>query len=418
MRWLVSLMVVSALAVPACRDDDTDDPSAGPATPGRDSGGPGPEDDGTPSEDAAAPPAACPRTAAAADRARKVVVSHPFANGGGKAGTFEVLSLSQTGELTKTGETFEMGPAYSEIVFTPDGKVGLVAEDDGSLGVFTFDDKGKVKIVHASFKGDFYARHVVVARDGTRAFVLDEQTEKNGGGVYEVAIGCDGTLTSKGLVVPGGTAHAMALMPNDPDRAVLIAGKAMGSPANTYAHRLDVSTTVPKLLASGGVFPDAEAIASWVSITRDGKYALVTDNGFSVGSRVAAVALDTMKPLAPIATTATKNPVAFVMSPFDNAGLLLNSDGEDALRVVRYDASNAATPFTIGAEVTYVGGKTELPTLAFTIDRGALKGRVLVAELQSVRQLTFSSDGKLTDLGPVKLGEGSTSVVGSLGIEP
>jgi hypothetical protein len=326
-----------------------------------------------------------------------------------------VLDLGIDGKLTRNNVTFQMRTAFAEIAFTPDGKVGIVAQDDGSLGVFAFDNAGKLTVVNPAFSGKFYAGHVVVSKDGTRAYVVDANTANNGGGVHEVSIACDGQLTYVGLVVPGGTAHAMTLVPNDPDRAILVAGKAFDSPAGTYVHRLDLATAKPERKASAGAFGDADAIASHVAVTLDAKFALVSDNGYAKGSRIVAVSLDTMTPTTPITTP---NPAGVAISPFGNAALLMNSDGEDALRVLHYDPKQAQKPFTIGAEVAYVGGKTELPLIAHVIDRGALRGRVLVAENTAVRQLDFTEAGSVVDRGPTSLGDGIPSIVGSLGVQP
>lgn len=371
--------------------------------------------DGSAAPDARPQPSACPRVLAAADRPRKIVVSHPFLESGGKASTFEVLELGTDGAITRPGVTFDMHPAYGEIAFTPDGRVGLVAQDDGTLGVFAFDDAGKVRVVHAGLAGEFSAAGVVVSKDGTRAYLLDPQTSDHTGGVHEVAIGCDGTVTYVGLVVPGGRAHAMTLLPNDADRAVLVGRKAFTSPDGAYIHRLDLSGAKPSLVASGRAFDDELAIASHVAVTLDGKFALVTDNGFQKGNRMVAVALDTMTTGPDIATP---SPSAAVMSPFGNAALLLNSDGEDALRVVRYTPGDASKPFTILNEITYVGKKTELPTLAHVVDRGALRGRVVVSEVTTLRQVVFTPEGGVTDLGQFDFGDGIPNIVGSLGVQP
>ncbi len=409
---LVALLAVSPLAAVACSDSDGGGAAAPSPAASSEAGSPAPSEPPASSDPGSSQ---CPRVAKEAERTRKVVISHPFGEDGAKAKAYEVLELSPTGELTRTNEAFEMDRGLAEIAFTPDGQIGLVAQDDGSVGVFAFDDGGKVRVVNPAFKGTFYASHVVVARDGTRAFLLDAQTKNNGGGVHEVRIGCDGALTYVGLAIPGGQAHAMTLLPTDPDRAVLIAGAAMDSSAGDYAHRIDLASAKPTRLASGPVFGDADAIASSVAVTRDGKWALVTDNGLAKGSRMAAIALDTMKP-APAVTVA--NPAAVVMSPFGNAALLLESDGEDALRPVTYDPTNAAKPFTVGPVLAYKDGKkTELPLIAVTIDRGSLQGRVLVAENQAIRQLAFAADGSVTDLGVLAF-DGFTGMVGSLGIQP
>lgn len=418
--------LAAGLAAAACGSDGGTSPT--PANAGGSDGGAATTDDGSVSNSEGGTPlgpdggpvgTSCPRTLAAADRARKAVVSHPYVEGGGsKADLFEVLDYSTAGVLTKTGDTFHMKPAYTAVQFTPDGKIGIVAQDDGTLGVFTFDDAGKPTVIHAAFQGAFYAAHVVISPDGTRAFVLDQQTENNHGGVYQVAIGCDGTLTDQGLVVPGGTAHAMAFLPGDSSKAILAGGKALTSPPSTYAHELDFSGAAPQLLANGAVFPDDNAIASWIAITPDSKFAVITDDNSladGAGNRMSAVALDTLTALPPIATD---NPAAIVMSPFGNAALLLNSDGTDALHVVKYDPSNATKPFEIGAEVAYVGGKTQLPTLPVVFDRGALKGRVLVSEVSAIRQLTFNADGSVTDQGLFEFGDASADIVGSFGLQP
>jgi len=408
---LIALAATAPVVTAAC--SSADDPPSGATAPDASAK---PDSKTSPTEDGGDPPAsACPRVAKPADRTRKVVVSHPFGEGGAKTKIYKVLELSTTGELTPTNETFEMDRGLTEIAFTPDGEVGLVAQDDGSIGVFTFDTAGKVRVVHAAFKGDFYADHVVVSRDGARAFVVDPNTADNGGGVHEVAIGCDGTLTYVGLAVPGGRAHAMTLLPTNPDRAVLVAGAAFDSAATDYAHLLDLAPARPARLAGGAVFGDGDAIASSVAVTPDGKWALVTDNGIVKGNRMAAVALDTMKATATIEVPA---PAAVVMSPFGNAALLLQSDGEDARVAVTYDPANATKPFTVGGEITYTSGKTELPTLASVIDRGALKGRVLVAELQMIRQLAFADDGTITDLGKKVTFDGVSGIVGSIGVQP
>ncbi len=407
--FVVSLLV-SALACGGS-DDAASAPPAGDdagTTPGRD----GSTGDGGSQVDP--PPSPCPRTPKPDDHVRKVVVSHPFLESG-KAKTYEVYELSETGTLSKTGQTFEMAPAYSEIVFTPDGKVGFVAQDDSTIGIFAFDETGKVKVVNPGFSGQFSAGRLVVSRDGQYLYVLDPNTESNGGGLRRMQIACDGSLTDEGLVVTGGTAHVMSLLPGDPDRAVLVSYKAGDSPANTYAHRIDLTQKPAKRLASGAVFDDSDAIASSIAITQDGKFALVTENGFSKGSRMAPVALSDMSKRA---TIATPNPAGVVLSPWGNALLLMNSDGEDALRVVKYDPTNDAAPFTVGAEISTKSGKTELPSIAKVIERGKLKGRVLVAEVSAVRQLAFAADGSITDVDAKLESPGTTGIIGSLGVEP
>lgn len=390
----------------ACGSDGTpadppaDDASAPPASP--DGGG------------ADAPVNPCPRAPAPEDRTRKVVVSHPFVSAGTKGTSFEVYELSTAGALSKTNVTFEMGTALSSrIVFTPDGLVGLVAQDDGSVGVFSFDESGAVRVVHPAFReGGFYARSVVVDAAGVRAFVLDENTDANGGGVYELAIGCDGTLTSRGRVIPGGTAHAMALLPGEPNKAVLAAGRAFGSAMGDDAHLVDLDAL--SLVASGRAFGSGNAIVSSVAVMPDGKYALVADDGVVAGNRVAVVALPAM---TLVQTITTDYPAAVVASPFGNAAIVLNDDSTDEISVLRYDPANA-TPFTNTGYMTYAFPKPQIPVTAALVERGALKGRVLVSENLAVRQLQFELDGTVTDVERFSSGAGIPAIVGVVGVQP
>ena len=371
--------------------------------------------------------ARCKRTPPRADRTRKVVVSHPYAelDGGGisAGGTlFEVLELSKTGALTKTGVTFDMGAAANTgIVFTPDGQVGIVAQTDansnGTLGVFRFDKSGAVHVVHAAFKGSFYPDRVVMDPSGARAFVVDFDTTANHGGVYQVDIACDGTLTDRGLVVPGSTPAAMAFLPNSPKKFLLSAGAALGSPAGADTDLIDVSHTKPRLGASGTAFADGKAIASALTITPDGKYALIADNAFEAGNRIAVVQVDGLKL---VDVMQTLNPGDVAMSPFGNAALVLNTLGNDALRVFAYDPSNASAPFVDKGEIAYKHGRPQLPENAVVIGVGSLKGEVLVAENLAVRQVAFAPDGTAADVGLVAFGDGSrvTDYVGVVGVQP
>lgn len=415
-RFLLScaLVVSFVLVAVACGGDD-DVGSPAPETPDAstaDVSNAGPDIDASPGTEGGA--TGCGRAAKADDRVRKVVVSHPFESEGAQGKKFEVLELSVAGELTKTNEVFEMGNALSEIVFTPDGEVGLVAQKDGTIGVFGFDAAGKVRVIHAAFKGAFFAQHIVVSPNGERAWVIDSNTKENGGGVYELAIACDGTLSSVGLAVPADVPYAMALVPTNADEALLIARGAFDSPTTDYAHLLQLTPTPPKRLRGGAVFTGAPPVVSWVSVTPDGKWGLVTDDNIEGGDRMAAIALETMKASAELAI---KSPQSSVISPFGNAALV--ASGEDALVTLKYDPANAAVPFTVTGEVAYTSGKPKLPGITRLLDRGTLKGRVLVAEVSSVRQLTFTADGAVTDLNkPFVFSDELPDIVGSLGVQP
>ena len=401
---LVGSLVLIHLMASGCGSSSSDGPAPGiDGATAPDAGG----DDGG---------AGCTRVAAPADRARKVVISHPFKASGDKALDYEVLDLSAAGVLTRpaTPVTFAMGTALeTPVVFTPDGEVGLVSQDDGSIGVFRLPPGGGAPVVvHAAFAGGFYAGGIVLAPDGSHGWVLDQNTGNNGGGVYEIVIACDGTLTSRGLVVPGGGASAMALLPTDPTKALLSAKQAFASPANTDVHLVDLAAR--KVLGSVAPFGDQKAIASSIAIMADGKNALVADDGINAGSRIAVVGLGPT--LTAVGILATPFP-SVVASPYGNAAIALNGDSTNQIHVLSYDPTKPA-PFVITGELAYQFAKPQIPTTASSIDRGPLRGTVLVGENLGVRKLVFAADGKVTDAALLTYPDGIANIVGVVGVQP
>ena len=359
-------------------------------------------------------PPACTRTPKPEAAPRKVVVSHPFDTAGKKVGAMEVLDLTSDGKLTRIGKTFALTKAaFEPIVFTPDGDVGYVAEDDGTIGAFRFDAAGAVTVVHAAFKGKFYANKLVMDPAGQRLFVVDPNTEENGGGLHALDIACDGTLTEKGKLVPAKTWAVFSLLSDS--RAIVAGGPGLGSPATVDAHLLNWKAA-PTLVASTAPFGDRDAIPSWMDVMPDKKLALIADNGIIKGNRVAVVGISETA-LTPLQVFTLDNPAAVIASPYNNCALVLNSDGKDGFTLLKLTGP-ATAPFVNAGKIPYTFGRPELPSVAATILRGPLKGRVLVAENVAVRSLQFTTDGGVTDLAKLSYGMGLDNIVGTIGVQP
>ena len=363
----------------------------------------------------------CGRVPGPADVDRYVVVSHPYDTNAAKAEVYEILKLTVAGVLSFTGEMFNMGRAsLSNAVFTPDGKVGIVVQDeDGTLGAFRIDANGKPEVVHAKFKGGFYASRVVMHPSGDRAYVLDSEWADIGGGVYSVRIGCDGTLTDEGRIIEAKLPYSLVPIPGKQGRVAIAAKDLLGSAAGDDAHLVTLEQQIQRL-ASADAFADDEQIIASGAATPDGKYLLLGDNNAygTAPNRVAVLELTdssiTMRQMLPDML----DPIAMVASPHADVAIVVSGFG-NAIQVLKYDPANAATPFSLQGPLVYKGAKPQLPSGAVMIERGQLLGRVLVAENEGVRMVQFTGQGDgVTDLGLTAGGGGMEGVVGVVGVQP
>jgi hypothetical protein len=359
---------------------------------------------------------ACTRAAGPVDAARFVVIGHPFDAQGNDSTDYEVLSLSPAGVLAKTGTHFAMGVSSdTEIVFTPDGKLGFTAQDDGSLGAFRIKADGTIDVLTTAMPASFYASRVVMSPEGDHLFVLDENFPNNGGGVYRVDIGCDDALTDKGLVFAAKNAHGLAFLGGSD--VILAAREALGAAPTATALRITLGAT-PKLVDAVDAFGHDDAIVSTLTLTRDGKFALMGDNsGFAVTpNSVAVIGID------PDGLSVTQNlpmmedPFSLQASPFNDAAIVVSGFG-DAIFVLDY-APAMATPFSLRGKLQYVGSHPQVPGASAMVKRGALDGRVLVAEVRGVFQVQFAPKGVVTDLGLFDLAGGEEAIAAAIGVQP
>jgi hypothetical protein len=358
----------------------------------------------------------CPRTPGPADAVRYAVISHPYDSAGAESDRFEVLQLAEDGTLTTTGRTFTMGHTFEgRIAFTPDGEVGIVAQEDGTLGVFTLAGDGAPTVVHAAYAGDFYAAAVVMDPSGEAAWILDAQWRENGGGLYRASIACDGSIEDVELVAPAQLPYGMAFRSDG--LAVVAARDVLDSPplGPGDVHLVDLGTA--SVVASADLFADDDWIVAGFAVSASGRHAFLGDNAsFSTTSErigVAALGASSAAPAQDVPDVG--DPVGIVASPFDDAILAVNGYG-NALYAFDYDP-DAAMPLSNRRELAYSGARPALPSAAVQIERGALRGLVLVSENLGVRRVRFAA-GSVTDLGVFSLGTGFLAVTGAIGVQP
>lgn len=429
-RRLIVGLALLALLVTTCTCGEPEEPDASPcgAPPcGDPSGG-----DPLPGDSAAGDPGAgdCPRQPAAADRTRYVVAArhNDFAN---LQRTFEVYALSDTGLLSFTGYTFQLGgrATYGDILFTPDGEIGVVALDNdtngdnqGAIGVFRLDAGGVPTVIHEAYSASAFASAVVMGPAGRTVYVIERDAQEMGGGVYAVSIGCDGTLVDEGLVMQTNHLGGMHLDPHDPSRAVLV-DKELDPPVTGYDARLFAWPPLDPALGRADIWTDAGYIVADTTLTWDARYLLVADaspfNGLPDRIGVAEVLNDGLL-FTQSLDTHFQEPTVVFPSPFNNAVLVATAGGgaQDSIHWLTYDATDSVSPFSFGGEVAYQGVGPQLPGTGAMIRRGGLAGRVLLTELSSIRQLQFNANGTVADVGLFDTGDGVEYMVGAIGVQP
>lgn len=354
---------------------------------------------------------ACARPTAPADRVRQVVISHPYDAASMKSNAWEVLDLSQTGELSRPGRTFTMGRSYiGEVAFTPDGKIGLAPQEDGSLGIFKLDDAGVPTVLHAQYKGTFYASRVVVAPSGT-IYVLDDQWRNNGGGIYELAIDCNDVVTDRGLVVASKLPAALDF--TQTGKWVVAAFDIADSAAGADAHLL--APGGGSVLASADAFADDMQIVGGATLTRDASAFLIGDTSQfgTTPNRISVVPVEEARLGTASVVPNIEDPIALLASPFADKVLVVSGFGDAMFQLVKNGTTWSST-----GELTYVGAKPQLPGGAVMIEAGALRGLALIAENVGVRRVEMFSDGNIVDRGMFSLGSGVENSTGAIGVTP
>ncbi len=394
-RRLLCLLPAVALAC-----DPSGSKSADTSAPGgSDTGSAGTTDDSGDTGDNEPAAEGCRAQPRDADADRALLVNLAY-DGDGTGWT--VFTLSADGSLTPTGASFSGGRTYlNPGVFTPDGSLGVVALDDGTLAFFAVDDSGGVTVVETGFTTGFYAESLAMHPSGERLYIADRNWVENGGGVYVLDLDCETGLPSLPTDLPldslGRLAEAklpggILTVPGRLDRLVMVAGEG-----RTDVTLLDANTG-EALDQIDAFLDDDDAWLATGAITPAGDLVLVTDTS-SWSARENAVAAITL--------AGDSLGHAGIDDLFDGVGIGIGADGttavvssgfgDDILRL-SLDAS-AADAVSVEGSLSTTGGRPQIPGGIVTVQRGSLAGTSLVAEVTGIRQLALGPDGMATDLG-------------------
>ena len=372
------------------------------------------ETDSTPDgeEEEVNEPSACPVAEKAEQRDRFVVVSKPYGPGSVRTPDYEVWTLNQNLELAPTDTLFSMSRSFTgEITFRVDGSIGAVAQDDGTLGVFTINDEGEVQVTHPAYEGEFEATHVSFDPiHPDRLIVMDRRWGEYGGGLYEVMLDCEGRVVSETKVVTTKVATDMTWI--DPEHLLLSATSALDSGEPQDLHVLNWQMPNVSRETSTFLFDGELVSKSFVAVTSNKRHLLVAENSglTSAPHRIAVYewangAMEFVQLIESI-----EDPFDALISPFDNSALVVSGFG-DAIYKLEYD-ENSAAPFGSPVEVA----NPALPGHSVMVQTSNTEALALVAENVGIHMLKLE-DGNVTDLGAVNR-SGIEHIIGAIGVQP
>ncbi|MBI5525147.1 MAG: hypothetical protein HY897_02355 [Deltaproteobacteria bacterium] len=377
-------------------------------------GGPGDAADAGPEAEDAGPAdagACTPDPQTPADGVRTVLMAHPYGAAGSDCGrNVEVLRLDSQGVLTQSGTQIEVDDCPKRIVFSPDGRLVIIASYNDhvaphpmSVKVYRHDAAGDLTFVGKIDGLDGTApEDIAFSHDGKKAYVTDFDSQ---GGVHvlDVEPGCRISYVTK---IPLWAPTSIAVLPGD-DFAVAVGGQDPKDLA-----MLDLGTNT--VAAHHDLFADF-VDAPYVAVSPDGRGVLVpSGNPYSdVGNMLFALKIDYS---GAIPVPSINSALTAVNSP---EGVLYSPDGTKA--IVTNVEDNKATWFNVAADgKPTTGGSITGMLLADRVamlSRGPHAGTVLVGALSDIHVLKFTSTG-VQKLQKLSFGGGYEAMTGDVAVEP
>ena len=323
------------------------------------------------------------------DRVHTVVVGQPFAT---PNDTWRSYALE--GEtLTETG-SFSMGEGtFGRVVWTPDGRVGAVAQDDGTVGIFAAE-QGQVTVIEPAFQQGFYASSLTMDPDGQTLWIVDGNWANNGGGLYRVSLDCETGAPGTVEKVRESKLASFLLIG---ERTVLVANEVdeqVGSSAYELVSPQD------EVLQGLPLFEHADYSISDAVMALDGRiwaadYSVFSGVPHSVAVLNADLSLEGRVPVV--------DPVALVAHPSDGRVLALSAYQADEL--VQISSDLEVDPLQT----------SPLPWAAAGLQSGPDAGLVIVSENEAMLLLRWTSTG-MEELQSVPLG--GDALPGAIGVSP
>lgn len=349
------------------------------------------------------------------DRPRVAVVGFPFGPEPGVDGTtLGFFAVGDDGHLTPVGERLDISTRPLRLRFLPSGAYLAALGEDGVVHTIAVEGDDAPAIVDSiALPGAGWA-DLIIDPDGehlhaTRRDVGDDS------GVYTVAIGCGATLDPLAEHLSLRLADTLALLPGDPDRAVLIGGQTAFAPFD------DDDTRLVERRADGG-WREVAAFDLWgdfvdtfgIAIAPDGRTALVP-NGSPIseeGGQVMVVGIEGGA-LVEQQRIADMDDARAAWFHHEGTGLVTRLEPGRVSILVEGDEGYAVVD-----ELRY-----GLPEDLAMVQRGALDGLVVLPAVSATtgsQMVTLWVDGAgaVEEIAVLPLAEGGVNIPGAIAIAP
>ncbi|MBU1900303.1 hypothetical protein KKB55_21385 [Myxococcota bacterium] len=346
------------------------------------------------------------------DRARIVLVAHPFSDDPEVPGAeISLIELPVEGDTARILSRVDLGARVARMTFMPSGRLALISTEDGALHSF---DPARAQVLDTLQVDEVGASDLVAHPDDERVFVVTHNVTE-ASGVFTARVDCEGRLSLDPAHLGLRLCPAMALLPQDPSRALLLGGQAGFAPADSRDLRL--------LRWEAGRWIEEGAFDIWgdfvsttgIAISPDGRAALIPNGSpFSdEGAQVLVVGIEGDQLRALGRLTGMEDAMQARFAP-EGTGLV--TLGEPGRLVVITEEGGAWAERT---RISGVGLADQLGIVRTGRGRGLILAPAIDprqgARLVVLRELGY---GAVETVLIFPLGEGLTAIPGAVAVAP
>lgn len=352
-----------------------------------------------------------------ADKARVIVLGHPFGAQSGMPGTdIRTLNLAIDGTITDDGTRIDLGFRVARLEMVPSGELLLALGEDGELASLRVNSASNLNVLDqiqlpAAGYGDLR-----IAEDGQTVIVAGENVDQTSG-LSTVYLACDGRLIAAPNEFFNLRLSSSFVMIPGTSQVVLLGGQTVFAPIDPDDLRV-LSRTPGQGFTSLATFDiwmdfiDALRIGA----TPDGRIIIVPNGSpFSnEGSQASVLQLNGNNLSELERLTGLDDAREVIFSP-DGTTALISLLSPGHLAVI-------TDPGTGWAEVDRLRGIGLAEQMAM-VARGSLSGRVYVPSVDAnggpnLATVAFGMPGVVSNLGQLELGSGNEEIPGPIAITP